>query len=973
MNFSRRLNPRSPDCRGFSLIEMLISMVIFTIVMGIIYSYLLTSKNEISRSETDLDIAKNAEMALRTLREDLYQIGYGRDVDNDQPRILRATPYDLVFCADLDRDIQDTSKRYGSYSNELGIPSSSTSDFTAIRPLVAFAHSAPYWGWDRAVEYGSRQLGAEIVRYSLDYNNDGIIDYQNDSEDAITGPDPELTHNQNKADFYLNKEWWGCIYDSESRGYRNAYAGVHPVAYNIRGNLYNPNYAYSDTERADYIYPNNEWPMVLFTYWGHFINTETPNDDPTDEEWDGEPLDLWGDWGGQMPPNSLDPHPVNIGNSVRGDGKLDSVELKFMFTHINGIFSRVTMLQIPSGGIGEIPTDPNTRDWNGNGILGENRLDQFIRRIGVTVIAEAGSPDPQNPNLKRSNMQNANNPQIYPFRDYEVSIEINPQNLVYSGSPQLRFTPSTSTPVPSTPTPVPPTATTVPGEPTSTPEDSPTPTPTVSGGDATPTPPSSAFDPEDDEIILGSTGSIVAVGLPRDGSRSDGSLCDVNFWEYPLANSTDIVIAMEGANLCDNPIISDKWNDLVYATNNNIGPNLHYMQHLSRRGIDGFEAKSSIRVPSVPMHRITAIAVGDVGHISGLGLPETPEIIVAYRSTLGGRSYITVVTLDQLCGNLIEATCPPFELSNIWGRSFIDLEVADTDGDGVGEILAITDSGLSTTPQVYVFNYRDAYNDRCEWDVVLEASGLFGLAERPAKVAAGYILSSPPNPPDVIVASEMGNLRIFRNRYPYTGFFSPYNPSHSGWQPTIFTSLRDLEVYIPTEPGNPVSSRIAVFGQGMRDCLLMNYGFMIDPTENNMTRFDQCSGPIYPTPNPVQTPGVPTATPTPATSIQIRPIDMEYFTIDRSGEMPVFALAITKNTVDRELVLITNPCQTTELLEECCIIPLDSTILRNQVNCITSTKNRQTEFPDTHKRQQQNGSQKSPIMKQPIQQEIIKK
>ena len=116
MIFLNRLNSAKRG-RGFSLVELLISMVIFTIVMGIIYTYLLKTKTGVSRTERELEAAENAQRALDVLRKDLYMVGVGIDTDHNQPKVILAGPYDLIFCADLDRNLPDKFARYGAFNN----------------------------------------------------------------------------------------------------------------------------------------------------------------------------------------------------------------------------------------------------------------------------------------------------------------------------------------------------------------------------------------------------------------------------------------------------------------------------------------------------------------------------------------------------------------------------------------------------------------------------------------------------------------------------------------------------------------------------------------------------------------------------------------------------------------------------------------------------------------------------------------
>ncbi|HPQ38881.1 MAG TPA: prepilin-type N-terminal cleavage/methylation domain-containing protein [bacterium] len=227
-HFFRRTNQQ----KGFSLVEMLISMVIFSIVMGIIYTYLLQTKKDIAESEVELNTADNAQTAVNSLRKDLYQIGVGRDSANEQPQLLRAGMYDLIFVADLDRDVRNTDNRYGSIDPTILPPFSSGSPWMPL--FFLYDSGIPvdwkYTGYDPDQEYGYKNIGAEIVRYSLDTNSDGRITVQ-DLEDNID-IETDRTHTFNEQDFWLLKEWWGCI--KSGSNYVNQHSGLHPVAFNLR-------------------------------------------------------------------------------------------------------------------------------------------------------------------------------------------------------------------------------------------------------------------------------------------------------------------------------------------------------------------------------------------------------------------------------------------------------------------------------------------------------------------------------------------------------------------------------------------------------------------------------------------------------------------------------------------------------------------------------------------------------------------
>ncbi len=914
--------------RGFSLVELLISMVIFTIVMGIIYTYLLQTKTELTRTERELEAAENAQRALNALRDDLYLIGVGIDTDNEQPKILFASPYDFIFCADLDRTLPDKFARFGAYDNDLeeaGVPE--PSKFLAVRDLLDKAAAFPgNWSrWDNDVVYGSAQLGAEVVRYSLDYNSDGDID-SFDEEDYITGEYEDLPHNQNPVDFYLNKEWWGMINDpSSASGFRNSHSGIHPVAFNIHGNVQERDAGSNPglDSLGEYLYPRasgtGEFPPVLFTYWGHFFDTETDHNNPGDEDWEGEPLDLWGDWGDSNsgPPGVL--WTITPG-AEEGNGALSSSEVETLLRGNSGANIHVHLDYIPSAGQAEAdPADDTYHDYNGNGIEGENRLDQFIRRIGITIVTEAGSPDPDRPNTARSDFSDPANPKPYLFRDYEVSIEINPKNLVYKGSPQIRVTPVTPSPIPSStpvgpPTPTPAFGTTYTPIPEDTPVGPPTETPTVN--------PTFAYNR--DEILIGSYRTICAVGIPGDESTGP-NICDravfKPYWIPIFGDELPLVVDMEAVDFCSvNPSYPDEWNDVVYATDSNRTFNLFYMNHLPHYGIDGFRNKDYFRVGN-EFDRITAIAVGNIGSF-GPGFSRRPEVVVAYVSP-AGHSSLSIVYLDEPCGGFFESSCVPFVIPD---TEVVDLVLDDFDGDGVDELVVLTNAqALTGPPQLLYFN--DLGNCNAGWNLQFQEPELFPFPEIPAQVDSGFILSPEGTNPDLIVVSRTGNLRVIPNSVAGV-FLPPYNPAVTALPPfnaVDFQSVTGFDVYKSANSAL-LHPQIAVLGRNVAYNHLASYGFPDSPTEYNMEYQANCSGSIYPTPLPTETP------------LAIFPLAMEYFEFERIGpNLPVLAIGAIPDISTRELILIMDPCG--GALMDICRIDLSETgLIFGNITCITSTR-----------------------------------
>ncbi len=98
------------DQRGFTLLELLITLSIFLIVLFSVYMVHETNTVSYERSEMRMDIQQNARVALATMEKELRMAGYG--VPNAAgtftvPRILEARPRTITFRVDL-RNVNGT-------------------------------------------------------------------------------------------------------------------------------------------------------------------------------------------------------------------------------------------------------------------------------------------------------------------------------------------------------------------------------------------------------------------------------------------------------------------------------------------------------------------------------------------------------------------------------------------------------------------------------------------------------------------------------------------------------------------------------------------------------------------------------------------------------------------------------------------------------------------------------------------------
>ncbi len=779
--------------KGFSLIEMLISMVIFSVVMGIIYTFLLQTRRDLSDAELELALTDNAQSAVNALRKDLYQIGVGRDAEHEQPQILRAGMFDLIFVADLDREIRNPDRRYGSLDPTLSMSFGPGSPFRPLYFLYdpAIPDDMRYTGWDQDAAYGYRNIGAEIVRYSLDSNSDGVINNLDLEDNLLFEGTRQRTQNPN--DFWLFKEWWGCV--KTETGYANQHSGVHPVAFNVRGMFYNPQGGVTPESVERFKYPNDEYPPVLFTYWGHFWRTQGLPD-PGDPDWPGEPLKLWGDWGNL--PDSRVPliQPAGPGPDGARNGVLDPHEIRNMLNNPYWAEVNLNYMSYITGRAGE----SEFGDENGNGIPGENRLDQFIRRIGVNILIESSEPTTDRPNLDRSDLSNPNNPVYYYYQDFEISLEINPRNLMYEGSPEFDMdlitpiptatvtpTPAvTYTPTPGSPTPYIPTVT-----PTHDPDE---PTPTI-----TPTPTAHpVFHPDDGQIFIGGNTSFYGRSIDHHLHDTPQVCWNMDAADYEWTH--DSIEAMTSAYLC-NPHSSHK--DLVIATSASTGAsNVFYYQNPPVTGIDVMEKQAEVFVGPIGA-TITHLAAGNLGEFGGVP-SHFDEVVVALRNSDYSQFYLHVLALNNPCDDLMptppvggEDLIPMPQYNLTHGYRVLDMTIADFTGNNKGELAVLLKNHNNGHTKVKIFKNMD--DPDIKWgnpmNITIQPEYIPDIQFNASKLVTGVVYSySPSYPSDLIVVAENGHFVVLKNQ-DLGQYFHPISPTESETFQALFSSIVDAVVY----------------------------------------------------------------------------------------------------------------------------------------------------------------------------------
>jgi len=175
---------------GFTLVEMLVTLVIFSLVAVTLTLVLMSSAKSKQTTSQRIESEQGARAALDLMARDIRTAGYGADRDwaVPQPAIAYVDSMEIILS-----------------ENELPFPDNGTGPIAPLaynptatpnpKPLVGTVYAPP-------IRY---RTGAELVRYTLDVNNDGVV---NASDVASPqGADAAATPNPN--DFTLVRQVYG--------------------------------------------------------------------------------------------------------------------------------------------------------------------------------------------------------------------------------------------------------------------------------------------------------------------------------------------------------------------------------------------------------------------------------------------------------------------------------------------------------------------------------------------------------------------------------------------------------------------------------------------------------------------------------------------------------------------------------------------------------------------------------------------
>jgi type II secretory pathway pseudopilin PulG len=200
---------------GFTLIELMIGTLITSIVLVVSFQLLVGERRSSEARRQEMSAQQNLRVVVEQLNQDIRMSGFGIDEFNNQPGIVDAGPFQIIFNADISSGVG------GDPAMDVGLQIK-LSDGTAYSP-----GNFPGENIGTLPHYNG---GAETVVLGLDSNYDGQID----SDDMY-----DLS--QNPLDYALYRSINGI------RSER--------VAYGMRG----PD-----------AYPDGFLPQPIFKYWGNF-------------------------------------------------------------------------------------------------------------------------------------------------------------------------------------------------------------------------------------------------------------------------------------------------------------------------------------------------------------------------------------------------------------------------------------------------------------------------------------------------------------------------------------------------------------------------------------------------------------------------------------------------------------------------------------------------------------------------------
>ena len=179
--------PRGLSDRGFTLVELMITLTVLAIVMISLMAVMYAAQRSKTSTARGIEATQAARAAVDMMARDLRSAGYAADRDwvaSPQQPIAYVDSLQVLISANLSPypDIAVTGPQYPQAYQPAGNPKPFPLNGTA---------------WQPPIKYRS---GAEVIRWTLDVNNDGVVNANDIADvngvDARRTPNPDVLCNQ---------------------------------------------------------------------------------------------------------------------------------------------------------------------------------------------------------------------------------------------------------------------------------------------------------------------------------------------------------------------------------------------------------------------------------------------------------------------------------------------------------------------------------------------------------------------------------------------------------------------------------------------------------------------------------------------------------------------------------------------------------------------------------------------------------
>jgi prepilin-type N-terminal cleavage/methylation domain-containing protein len=196
---------------GFSLVELMITLVVFALVVAAVMVVMATSTRSKQATEGLVEAQQSARATLDIMARDIRSAGYGVDKDNatPQPAFAYVDSQEIMIYANEQPAprVYDPSSPSVGLAGQFGNSSGSSAyvDTTRIQaPSPTGTPLPPLLTGGYALTTKWR-TGAELIRYTLDINDDGAVNSSDQNSTLAT--DAQRTQNPN--DYLLVRRVYG--------------------------------------------------------------------------------------------------------------------------------------------------------------------------------------------------------------------------------------------------------------------------------------------------------------------------------------------------------------------------------------------------------------------------------------------------------------------------------------------------------------------------------------------------------------------------------------------------------------------------------------------------------------------------------------------------------------------------------------------------------------------------------------------